>query len=370
MNEEKLLYRIGVTMINGVGRILGRNLVTVIGDEEGVFKEKNKLLEKISGIGSHIIKEIKDPKVLQRAAKEVEFVKKNKITTFFFTDSDYPYRLKDCIDAPVLLYYKGNADLNVSKSVSIVGTRHASLYGKEFCDNFVSDIAGKYPDALIVSGLAYGIDIQAHRASIEKGLNTIAVLAHGLDRIYPYEHRKTATEIVSQGGLLTEYPSETNPDKFNFVTRNSIVAGLGDATVVIESAAKGGSLITADIANAYNRDVFAVPGRVSDASFKGCLNLIKSNRAALMDSLSDMEESLGWNDKINGKKIATQQQLQFLDLTDEQNSIVSVLSEQEMHVNQLAVKTNIPIHQLSFVLLELEFKNLIKPLPGGIYKRR
>jgi len=370
MNDDKLPYRIGLTLIKGVGRILGRNLVTLVGNEEDVFKEKNKLLRKISGIGSHIINEIKNPEVLRRAEKEAEFVVKNKIRTFFFTDSDYPFRLKECIDAPILLYYKGNADLNVAKAVSMVGTRHASIYGKEFCDNFISDISRKYPDAIIVSGLAYGIDIHSHRGALKNGLNTIAVLAHGLDRIYPYEHRKTATEIIQQGGLLTEYPSETQPDKFNFVTRNSIIAGMSDATVVVESAAKGGSLITAEIANAYDRDVFAVPGRISDPSFKGCLNLIKNHKADLLESFSDLETSLGWDNKTNNKKIAIQQQLQFLDLTEEQSTVISALSDDDMHVNQLAVKSNIPIHQLSFVLLELELKNLIKPIPGGIYKRK
>ncbi|MCL1942416.1 MAG: DNA-processing protein DprA [Candidatus Azobacteroides sp.] len=370
MSDNKLLYRIGLTQIKGVGRTLGRHLVNIVGDEEGVFREKNQLLRKISGIGSQIIHEIKNPEVLKRAEKEVEFVKKNKIQTFFFTEPDYPFRLKECIDAPILLYYKGNADLNVSKTISMVGTRNASSYGKDFCDKFISDAGNKYPDALIISGLAYGIDIQSHRAALSNGLKTVAVLAHGLDRIYPYEHRKTAAEITVQGGLLTEYPSETQPDKFNFVTRNSIIAGLGDATIVVESATKGGSLITAEVANAYDRDVFAVPGRISDTSFKGCLNLIKSNKACLLESLADMEECLGWNQKINGKKIAVQQHLEFLDLTDEQNAIITALSNDEIHVNRLAVKTDIPVHRLSFILLELEFKNLIKPLPGGLYKRK
>lgn len=370
MNDNKLLYRIGLTFIKGVGRILGRNLVNIIGDEENIFKEKNRSLSKIPGIGFQIIKEIKNPDVLKRAEKEIAFVSKNNIQTLFFTDVEYPSRLKECIDGPILLYYKGNANLNAKKIISMVGTRQASSYGKDFCDNFANDISNKYPGTLIVSGLAYGIDIQSHRAALKNGLNTIAVLAHGLDRIYPYEHRKTAAEIIQKGGLLTEYPSETQPDRFNFVTRNSIIAGMGDAVVVVESAAKGGSLITAEVAGAYDKDVFAVPGRISDPGFKGCLNLIKNHKATLLESLSDLEDCLGWNNKSGNKETAVQQQLFFPELTDEQNSIMSVLTNEETHINRLAITTNIPIHQLSFILLELEFKNLVKPLPGGIYKRR
>lgn len=368
MNDDKLVYQIALTQINGIGRILGRNLVLSLGDVEAVFKEKSQNLHKLQGIGSFLVKEIKNPELFRVAEKEINFIRKNNIQVYFFTDDAYPYRLKECVDMPLLLYYKGNADLNSSKMISMVGTRNATSYGIDFCANFISDLSKKYPETVVVSGLAYGIDIQSHRAALKSGLATVGVMAHGLDRVYPYTHRQTAFEMVEQGGLLTEYISGTNPEKYNFVTRNSIIAGLSDATIVVESASKGGSLITADIANAYNRDVFAVPGRITDKSFKGCLNLIKQNKATLLDSLDVLEANLGWDRQKTQKNI--QQTFQFEeDLTNEEKLVVDAIHDR-IHINQLAIKTNIAIHQLAFLLLELEFKNIIKPLPGGMYARK
>lgn len=367
MNEEKLFYQIALTKIDGIGRILGRNLVNLLGDEKSIFTENARALSKIPGIGQRLIQEIKKAEVLKKAEKEVIFVNAHGIRPLFFTENDYPSRLKECIDMPLLLYFKGNADLNAAKIISMVGTRRASAYGKWLCEELIAQMKAKYSDILIVSGLAYGIDIHSHRTALKENIATVAVLAHGLDRIYPYEHRKTASAMLENGGLITEYPSGTNPDKYNFVTRNSIIAGMSDATIVVESAEKGGSLITADIANVYDRDVFAAPGRINDESFKGCLNLIKKNKASLFTSLSDLEESLGWNQF--SKKQAKPQQLPFVELSDEETVIMKAINEEHVHINQLVVKTNIPIHQLSFLLLELEFKNLVRPLPGGMYKR-
>ena len=254
MDEEKLLYQIALTKINGIGRILGRNLVNLLGSEKAVFTENAKALSKVPGIGQRLIQEVKKAEILKEAEKEIAFVRKNNIQPLFFTEEAYPSRLKECVDMPLLLYYKGNANLDAPKIISMVGTRRASTYGKWCCEELIAQLKATYPDILIVSGLAYGIDIHAHKTALKKEASTVAVLAHGLDRIYPYEHRKIASEMLENGGLITEYPSGTTPDKYNFVTRNSIIAGLSDATIVVESAAKGGSLITADVANAYNKD--------------------------------------------------------------------------------------------------------------------
>ncbi|MCD7973907.1 MAG: DNA-processing protein DprA [Candidatus Azobacteroides sp.] len=369
MDEQKLLYRIALTQINGIGRILGRNLVCMLGDEEAVFKENTNALQKIPGIGTQLIKEIRKPEPLKIAERELKFIRKNNIRTFFFTDANYPRRLKECADMPLLLYYKGNADLNSEKMLAMVGTRRAGVYGKSFCEKFIREVSRKYPETIIVSGMAYGIDIFCHRTALKNNLSTIGVLAHGLDRIYPYEHKESGREIIEQGGLITEYPSGTIPDKYNFVVRNSIIAGLTDATIVAESSAKGGSLITAEIANAYDREVFAVPGRWTDPSFHGCLNLIKKNKAVLLHCLADIEENLRWNNQKSSAPSFQQTQLCFSELSDEENRILTILANQETHINQLAIKTDIPLTRLAFLLLEMEFKHLLKPFPGGMYKK-
>lgn len=249
-SSDKRLYQIALTQITGVGDIIARKLLQIIGDEEAIFKSNRKSLIN-TGISSKIADEILNTKVLERAEKELNFVEKNKISTYFISDKDYPHRLKDCSDAPILLYFKGNVNFNVEKVISIVGTRKSTNYGNSFCDSFLKDISSTFPDTLIVSGLAYGIDIQAHRSALKYNLPTVGVLAHGLDRIYPSVHRQTAKEMIHNGGLLSDFPSETEPDRFNFVKRNRIVAGIADAVIVVESDERGGSLITAEIANSY-----------------------------------------------------------------------------------------------------------------------
>ncbi|MDR1808820.1 MAG: DNA-processing protein DprA [Prevotella sp.] len=365
--NAKLLYRIALTKINGVGDTISRNLLNIVGDEEDVFKSSRKSLLTIPGIARKLVDAILDPSVLQRAEEELTFVEKNKIQALFIRDEDYPQRLKDCTDAPILLYYKGNSDLNAKRIVSIVGTRRATDYGSSFCEKFIHELSVHFPDILIVSGLAYGIDIRAHKSALTEKLPTVGVLAHGLDRIYPAVHRRFAVEMLENGGLLTEFPSNTEPDKFNFVRRNRIVAGMADAVVVVESGGKGGALITAEIANSYNRDVFAVPGRITDSCSEGCNTLISDNKAILLQNAENFIRQMNWSNS-DSSSAAKQRQL-FLDLTDDEQRIFDALSGYDSkHVNQLAVETGVPVSQLFFTLLEMEMKNIIKPLPGGTYK--
>lgn len=364
---EKTLYQIALTKIKGVGISLARALMQTIGDEEAIFKESRRNLESIPRISPSLVDEIRSSQVLLDAEEELEFIEKNKIRPLFFTDENYPRRLTNCVDAPLLLYDKGNIDFNRTKVVSIVGTRNATRYGRDFCDKLVLDIANSYPDMLIVSGLAYGIDICAHRAAVQNNVSTVAVLAHGLDRIYPQVHRKTAIEMLNNGSLLTEFPSKTNPDRFNFVRRNRIVAGMADAVVVVESGAKGGSLITADIANSYFREVFAVPGRPTDAESEGCNKLISNNKAILLNDSKGLFEQMGWDLAMEAKK-PIQKEL-FVELTNEEQQIFEVLNDGEpKQVNMISLELDIPVSDLFFTLLELEMKNIVKAMPGGMYK--
>lgn len=366
---DKMIYQIALTMIDGVGDVLARHLLEAFGEAEAVFAEKQRLLEKVPGIGSALVAKIRDPEVLKRAEKEAEFVSKNKIGVYFLADEGYPTRLRECPDAPVLLYYKGKADLNVARIISIVGTRNITDYGKELTERLVKELSEAFPDVLIVSGLAYGTDVLAHRSALKNNLPTAAVLAHGLDRIYPSAHRNTAVEMLEQGGLLTDFPSGTNPDRSNFVMRNRIVAGLSDATVVVESAEKGGSLITANMAFSYGRDVFSFPGRVTDTHSCGCNALIRGNKAALITSAADLVSALCWDVGGSPKKAAAETCLPFLDNAEDIDPIVSLLRKHgEIHVNQLAIAADMPVHQLSPLLFELELSGVIKALPGGVYR--
>lgn len=366
---SNLIYQIGITLIKGIGNITAKQILEYLGDAELFFKEKPRLLEKIPGISSRIVSEIQNPAVLIRAEKELVFIEKNKIKTLFITENDYPRRLRDCVDSPIMLYFKGNADLNATKIVSIVGTRHASSYGKEVVTNLLKDFSGIYPDILIVSGLAYGIDIISHRASLHENLPTVGVLAHGLDRIYPYQHRQTAVDMLDRGGLLTEFISETNPDRQNFVKRNRIVAGIADCTVVIESAVKGGALITANIASSYNRDVFAVPGRTGDLYSQGCNRLIKEKKAALVEDAGDILKEMCWSGSEKENKPKVIQGSLMLNLNPDEQRVADILSGTEsLHLNILAIELNMPVSKLSVILFEMEMNGIIKCLPGGMYK--
>jgi len=369
MDLEKLKFRIGITLINGIGNNLAKNLIAYLGSEEAVFKETQKGLSKVPGIGSSLAKEIVNHKeALLRAEKEIEFIMKNNIQYLYYADKNYPFRLKECPDAPLLLFTKTARNLNDGKFVSVVGTRRATAYGKEICNQFIHALA-VVPNLAIVSGLAYGIDICAHKAALNNHIPTLGVIAHGLDIIYPPTHRSIAVRMLEKGGLVTEYLSKTNPDRPNFVQRNRIIAGLSDAVVVVESGIKGGALITAGLANDYNRDVFAFPGRIHDEWSKGCNNLIQHNRAALIHSADDFIQLMGWDDALTPKKNIVQTEL-FTTLSDEEMQIFTVIRKhpESIHVNELSILSAMPYSKLTALLLQMEFKGLVKCLPGNVYK--
>jgi len=369
MNDEHLKYKIGITLIKGIGNNLAKNLIAYVGSVEGVFHEKQAVLAKIPGIGETLSKEIVSQNVLARAEEEVAFILKNKIKTYYYTDRDYPFRLKECADSPILIFSKGNCNLNDGKFVGIVGTRNATETGKENCKKLINELATLQPNTVIVSGLAYGVDICAHKTALDAGLPTIAVVGHGMDRIYPAAHRSTAVKLLSNGALLTEYLSKTNPDRPNFVQRNRIIAGLSDALVVVESAVRGGALITADIANDYNRDVFAFPGRITDELSGGCNALIKNNKASLIESADDLCRFMNWEKQDTSGSPFVQTTL-FLDLTDEEQEIVTTLRQHSdgIQMNELAILLTKPASRISSLLLEMEFKGIVKCLPGSVYR--
>ncbi len=363
--ENSTLYRIALSRLKGINQPLARHIHERIGSLETFFALPEGQLTQVCELKGRFLSEENRQKALQEARKEMEFVDKGNIEPLYFTDPAYPQRLLECVDAPPLLYYRGNADLNAVKVISIVGTRRASNYGRSFCERFIRDLAAYFPELIIVSGLAYGIDICAHRQALKEGLNTVGVLAHGLDHIYPSTHRNTAVEMVAHGGLLTEYPEHHPMHPAFFVARNRIVAGIADAVVIVESREKGGALITAGIAESYHRDVFALPGNIESETSAGCNQLIRRNRAALITSADDLIEAMCWNTPTPK---AVQQSL-FPELTPEEQPIVDYLTQTgEGQINRMTVELNQPLSQLLSTLVELEFKGIIKPLPGGIYK--
>ncbi len=363
---DTLLYRIALTLIPGVGIANARKLLSLTGSAQAIFTEKKSSLQKITGLKETTLNSITNNKeFLIRAEKECNFIERNNIRPYFFTDSDYPVRLKQCVDCPIILYAKGNANFDTQYIVSIVGTRKATDYGKEVCKSLITGLANM--EVLVVSGLAYGIDTAAHRNALESGLATVGVLAHGLDRVYPDVNANLAHRMLEKGGLVTEFMSNTNPDRENFPMRNRIIAGLSDATIVVEAGPKGGALITADIANSYNRDVFAVPGRVSDIFSAGCTNLIKTNMAALVEKPEDILYIMGW-DKEKKPKASVQQKL-FLQLEPHQEALYNILQKNgECSIDKLCYESNLNTGQVASALLSLEFEGLVKSLPGKMYK--
>ena len=303
------------------------------------------------------------------ASKELEFIEKHQIQTYFYKDENYPYRLAQCVDAPLILYAKGNVNVNPKHVVSVVGTRMPSERGKDWCRRFILDLASKIPDVTIVSGLAYGIDVIAHKAAMESGISTIIIPAHGLDRIYPSVHRSVAIQALDKGGILTEYTRGTEPERFNFVARNRIVAGMADAVVVVESKKKGGSLITADMAVDYGRDVFAVPGRVDDECSAGCNDLIKRNKAQLIDCADDLIAAMQWQE---AKKTPIQTCIveMMCDLTENQQQLLQLLRETEegIHINQLVMETQLAYNIVSSELVMMELQDVVKSMPGGMWR--
>jgi DNA processing protein len=368
MLNQDLIYRIGITLIKGIGNITAKQIIENLGNVALLFTEKKHTLEKIHGLSRRIINEIHRPEVLKRAEKEIRFIEKAHITPLFITDTAYPYRLKECVDAPVMLYLRGNADLNTGKIISVVGTRNATAYGRETTDRLLRDIRDTFPDCLIVSGLAYGIDIAAHRAALKESLSTVGILAHGLDRIYPPAHRNTAAEMLDAGGLLTDFISETVPDRQNFVKRNRIVAGISDCTVVVESAKKGGALITANIADSYNRDIFAFPGKTADKYSEGCNLLIKQKKAALITLAEDIFQEMNWSNQPEKTQPKIIQRMLFPELNPEERKVVELLSKAgNMQLNLLAIELDLPVSRLLVILFELEMNGMVRCKPGGMY---
>ena len=367
MNDE-LLYTIALTRILPYQSQVQHQLLNATGSAMALYEARHDLKAVIPDVSDRLATFVAQmDEHIGRAEQEMAFAEKNRIRLLTRDDTDYPARLRECLDAPTLLYYRGSADLNCRHIVSMVGTRKATEYGRSFCQRFIRDLAQSCPDVLVVSGLAYGIDISSHRQALANGLQTIGVLAHGLDQIYPRMHRQTAVEMLHQGGLLTEYMSQTVPDKVNFVARNRIVAGMADAIIVVESAESGGSLITARIATDYNRDVFAVPGRIGDVASAGCNHLIRDNRACLLESAEDFVETMGWATQKK-EKSPVQREL-FPELSPDEMVIFRALQGSDgKHLNLLTVETNLPIGRLSSLLFDMEMRGIVRLLSGGTYR--
>ena len=343
-----------------MGAILAKKLIVNVGDVEQIFKEKTSHLSKINGIGKHVLKHLFEKENIQLAKQELSYIRDNEISYSYFLEDRYPIHLQHCIDSPILLFQDGAIDFSNKKIISIVGTRNMSSYGRDFCTQLVEDLAQYNP--IIVSGFAYGVDICAHKAAIKNNLQTIAVLAHGLGQIYPKVHKKYMQQVNENGGFLTEFWHNEMPLRENFLKRNRIVAGISKATIIIESAVKGGSLVTADIANSYDKDVFAVPGRTTDVYSKGCNNLIKNNGAFLLNSAKEIVKMLNWDLKDTPKTI--QKQL-FLELNENEQKIYDLLHEKgQQMLDVISLECNIPIYKLASILLQMELKGVSKPLPG------
>jgi DNA processing protein len=365
MSHDELYYTLALQKIDGVGDIVAKKLLNHCGSAKAIFESKASHLSGIDGVGSMLLKNLKDKSVFDKAEREIKFIEKNNIKVAYFQDENYPDRLKHCIDGPLLLFSSGTIDLNNRRIISIVGTRQITSYGTEFCKKLIEDLAPLNP--IIVSGFAYGVDIVAHQAAMDHNLQTIGVVAHGLNQIYPKVHKKYVSKVEQNGGFMTEFWSDSNPDKENFVRRNRIVAGMAEATIVIESAEKGGSLITANLANDYNRDVFAVPGRVSDKYSQGCNNLIKTQRAHLLSSAADILYILNW--EIASDKTKTIQKQLFVTLEPEEQKIYDYLLKNGKELMDIiAIDCDMPIFKISGMLLTMELKGVIRPLPGKLFE--
>lgn len=364
MNEQELFSLLALQKVELVGDVVAKKLLNHFERASDIFQAKANKLTSIDGIGSVLIKNLKDKTVFQKAEAELKFIQENDIDVHYFKDKTYPEKLKHCFDAPILLFSAGNFNLQQPRIISIVGTRQVTAHGAEFCRNLIAEIAPLNP--IIVSGFAYGVDIVAHQAAMEQNLQTIGVLAHGLNQIYPASHKKYCKKMEANGGFMTEFWSSSNPEKENFVKRNRIVAGMTEATIVIESAERGGSLITAMLANDYNRDVFAVPGRITDKFSLGCNNLIKTQKANLLTSAADLIYMLNWDIKESTKGV--QKQL-FVDLlADEQIVYDYLLQKGKELMDTIALDCGFPIYVISGMLLNMELKGVIRPLPGKLFE--
>ena len=372
MTEQELIYTMALSRVPSLNLTHQHILLEALGSATAIFEHRRDICDVLPDAHPRMAEALALMDIhIPRAEEELAFAQSGRVRCIHYNDEAYPARLRECPDAPLIIYYRGTTDLNARHILSMVGTRKITEYGKDICRQFIKELKSLCPDTVIVSGLAYGVDINCHRAALQNGMPTLAVLAHGLDQIYPRHHRDTAVKMVSQGGLLTEFMSRTNPDKKNFVQRNRIVAGISDATVVVESAAKGGSLITADLAETYHRDVFAFPGRCSDVYSEGCNNLIRQNHAALITSAEAFVETMGWETaQARQEQLAKGVQQEFFpELNEQEQMIVRTLQNvDDMPINILSVNTNIPIGTLSSLLFTLEMKGVVKMLNGSKYR--
>lgn len=360
MKKEELLAVLRLQKTKLLGDILAKKLIAKVGSASAIFDEKKHHLNKIEGIGKRILNELCNEATIPLAEKELDYLETNKISYSYFLEDDYPTRLLHCVDGPILFFKDGNLDLTNQKIISIVGTRNMTNYGRDFCNSLVEKLQEYNP--IIVSGFAYGVDICAHKAALKNNLQTVAVLAHGFNQIYPKTHKKYIHQVNENGGFITEFFHDEQPLRENFLKRNRIVAGLSEATIIVESAEKGGSLVTADIANSYDREVFAVPGKTSDLFSKGCNNLIQNNKAHLLQSAEDIVQLLNWD--VQKKKVKKHQPKLFIDLTEKEQQIYDVLLKGEQLLDVIAKETNTPVYELATILLQMELKGVVKPLPG------
>ena len=363
--SSELLAVLRLQRVPLIGDVNAKRLIERCGSAEAIFKERKEVLLKIEGIGSAVLSGLFQSAYLEEAQEELYYIQNNAISYSFYKDEAYPKHLKHCIDAPILIFTKGNIDLNKRRIISVVGTRQITSYGQAFINEFMDVIAPMNP--IIVSGFAYGVDIYAQKSAIEHQLQTIGCLAHGLNQMYPKAHERFVPQVERNGGFITEFWSTSNPDRENFLQRNRIIAGMSEATVVIESAEKGGSLVTADIAHSYNRDVFAVPGRSTDQFSRGCNNLIKQQKAHVLTSAADLIYMLGWELHEN-QEVTIQREL-FVDLNETEKSIYHYLQlNGKQLLDTVALECNLPIYKTSSSLLHMEMKGVIRPLPGKLFE--
>ena len=371
MDQQEILNTILLTRLNYFSLAGMLELYRKVGSATLIMEHKNNLRDILPDASDKLVNAIQNSdEARKRAEVELEYDLRYGIEPITMNDERYPSRLRECDDAPLMLFYKGNANLNQQRVINIVGTRHCTPYGEDLIRRFVTELKQLCPQVLIVSGLAYGVDINAHRQALDKGYETVGVLAHGLDDLYPNRHKETALRMIEQGGLLTEFLTQTNADKINFVRRNRIVAGMSDACILIESMAHGGGLITCQISQSYNRDVFAFPGRIGDAYSEGSNNLIRSNGAMLITSASDFVKDMGWQDDaklMRAKQQGIERSL-FPDLSAEEQAIVDVLSRNnDLQINMISVQSGIDISRLAALLFTLEMKGILRTLAGGMY---
>ena len=364
-SDEELARRIALHLLPGIGPVLARQLVSYCGGIDGIFQKRKSQLERIPGIGPERAEAILKANVLRRAEEEVRYIRKHAIRTYCYLDADYPFRLKQCDTAPILLFGRGKLQLNAPRMLAVVGTRKVTDYGRDLIAQFCEGM--REAGVTIVSGLAYGVDIVAHQEALRCGLPTLGVTAHGLDRLYPDVHLGVAQKMEAKGGVLTEYATRTRPDRDNFPARNRIVAGLCDATLVIESAERGGALITAQFANEYNREVFAIPGRINDPYSRGCHWLIREHLARLVEQPEQFLEYMGWNETADGSKLSGQsRQLPlFEELNDEERTVVESLRDSSEDLDALACRVRMPVNRLSVLLLQMEFRGIVRLRPGN-----